>query len=698
MAIMTFSNIKKISIFTSISLIISCFIFDTPKLIFRTGLEFTNEIRTAGINSLKNKISFFAYFTEHIGNLELAENKVYRIKQSNNSNLKLLELLHLGEYEKLINKFIEYKTPHSKDNALIIKTACLQSFLQSKKKNSFCKKNIFNKNFDSADSYLSSLYQRISDNEKQNIDFNSFLSSYIPINNELSNTNFFEKPIKLINSKSSKGIAVEDFNQDGFLDLVVANSYSGAILLENLAGKSFKIRESSLINKISQAYSVVSFDYNNDGLIDILFGCPFNKTRLLENKGNFNFEDVTYKIGNFNTDKTFYGTWHIAFSDVDFDGDIDFFISSWGEPVPFGKGVLAKSFKESALYINQGRDENFIFKDETNKFFKDFSFKNKLFVSSAFLTQGEKLLFALNDFTRNGVRFFSKKKNSAFSLMNPKNLRESPSYLMRFEDINKDGELDLIQSGNGQFKTITDNIKNKNNSTDSSTRVYLKDQSKFEEQINFFDKQTNFTTLGILSEDFNNDGCLDFIFGSGNPEPWFIAPNLFYLGYKSKGVCKAKLSQDKFPWASNLNLLSKFQSLVSADFNNDGLLDVIVSYSGFWEGEKGGVLFLKNNNKIDKNYVKIRLFSKNGNTFGVGAVVTAELTDKAGNAYKIVKEMNNKTGFGSSPFQLIFNIGGSKLKNLSVLWPGKIKKINYKLEIGKSYKLYESTVVEQLVN
>ncbi len=94
------------------------------------------------------------------------------------------------------------------------------------------------------------------------------------------------------------GIAIADFNQDGFMDIFLPNGNINhpSRLLINKAGKGFEDQAekwgvASINNESSSALSPVILDYNSDGRPDLLItgvGC----TKLYENLGS-HFLDVT---------------------------------------------------------------------------------------------------------------------------------------------------------------------------------------------------------------------------------------------------------------------------------------------------------------------------------------------------------------------------------------------------------------------
>lgn len=134
-------------------------------------------------------------------------------------------------------------------------------------------------------------------------------------------------------NKVSGSTIVDDFNNDGLLD-IVASSYGITDQLryfEN-TGNGFvdKTAESGLAGLVG-GLNIMQTDYNNDGLLDIFvlrgawFGLQGNfPNSLIKNLGNGKFEDVTVAAGLL----SFYPTQAACWGDFNNDGWVDVFIGN----------------------------------------------------------------------------------------------------------------------------------------------------------------------------------------------------------------------------------------------------------------------------------------------------------------------------------------------------------------------------------
>jgi len=99
----------------------------------------------------------------------------------------------------------------------------------------------------------------------------------------------------------TSGVAVLDFNHDGWMDLAFTHSGPPAITLwRNNHGKSFERVPLPEANWV-RAYGVAAFDYDNDGWIDLVAVGETKdgkgEVRLFRNLGPDGFKDVTADVG-----------------------------------------------------------------------------------------------------------------------------------------------------------------------------------------------------------------------------------------------------------------------------------------------------------------------------------------------------------------------------------------------------------------
>lgn len=151
------------------------------------------------------------------------------------------------------------------------------------------------------------------------------------------------------------GVGAADYDNDGFMDLFVANDHMVNYMYHNQEGKGFKdkgIMSGVAFNQSGEAtisMSVDFADYNNDSKLD-LFVSDDTYCSLYKNEGNGIFTDMSYPSGIAVASGQHVG-WSSSFIDYDNDSDVDIFKTN---------GELKHLYgQEDQLFENTG-DEKFI--------------------------------------------------------------------------------------------------------------------------------------------------------------------------------------------------------------------------------------------------------------------------------------------------------------------------------------------------
>ncbi len=146
------------------------------------------------------------------------------------------------------------------------------------------------------------------------------------------------------------GVGAADYDDDGFVDIYVANDHTLNYLWHNDGGQKFTDRGTMSGTAFSQAgeatvsMSVDFADYNSVGLLD-MFVSDDTYCSLYENLGNGVFSDRSYPSGIAMSAGQFVG-WTSSFVDYDNDGDVDIFKTN---------GALKHLYgQEDQLFDNSG--------------------------------------------------------------------------------------------------------------------------------------------------------------------------------------------------------------------------------------------------------------------------------------------------------------------------------------------------------
>jgi hypothetical protein len=170
------------------------------------------------------------------------------------------------------------------------------------------------------------------------------------------------------------GVAVADYNNDGFPDIFLTAVGQNRLFQNTGRGKFIDVtQKSGLGGRSGFSTSALWFDYNRDGLLD-LFVCNYvqwspehdvfcsvdgkNKSYctpeayhgstcwLFRNRGNGTFEDVTAKSGIFDTTSKSLG---VAMLDYDHDGWPDLFVANDTQPNKLYRNRRDGTFEDVAV-------------------------------------------------------------------------------------------------------------------------------------------------------------------------------------------------------------------------------------------------------------------------------------------------------------------------------------------------------------
>ena len=466
---------------------------------------------------------------------------------------------------------------------------------------------------------------------------------------------------------SGRGVAVEDFDGDGRLDIITGGSFDPLRYYRN-RGEGFEdVTAGSGLEDAIQAHLVSAADFNNDGRMDVFVASFFQPFRLFQNVDGRSFEDVTEAVGlrdGADGKRTF--GWTSAWGDVDNDGDLDLFHASWGTRIPLVWDFMAEGRADSRLFLQ----ENGRFVDRTD-----------VFGLGPYVSDQPMIGAAFGDFDNDGFAdlfLSSATKRQSVLLHNEGGQRFTPhsrfgsSFVGSFVDVDHDGNLEIFLNSGGEARTSTEKavFGMDYGDPDTGRALVLKrdDTGRFEPLHGFFDDMT-IGSMGASYGDLNNDGCLDFYLGTGGPEPWFVLPNLMYLGRTDGTGCA--LATENISRLHGFGTIQKGHGIVFFDWDEDGDQDVYSSLGGMWPADRWPNQFFVNESELDQSWIKIRLHGRRTNRFGVGCRIRVDALTADGKPVVRTYHMDQKTTFGSAPFLAHIGLGEStSVESVRVYWPG----------------------------
>ncbi len=471
------------------------------------------------------------------------------------------------------------------------------------------------------------------------------------------------------------GAVADDFDGDGYLDLLVSNwDPSGQLrLFRNQQNGSFVDRtEAAGLLGLYGGLNMVQADYDNDGDTDVLvlrgawlYDAGRHPNSLLRNDGRGGFTDVTFEAG---LGDAHYPTQTAAWADYDGDGDLDLYVgneSAFGQQISFTqRDTLGAQTNEanfpSQLFRNDG-DGTFTDVAEAagvtnDRYAKavvwgdyDGDWRPDLFVSNY---EGENRLYH-ND----GDGTFTDVAG-ALGVTGP--IESFPAW---FWDFDNDGALDLFVSAysasNRDLAALALGLPTQGvtprlyrNGGDGSLGDVSTDQGLVHPAA----------PMGSNFGDLDNDGYLDFYLGTGYPDYEHLMPNVMYRNRGGTGFAEVTTS-------GGFAHLQKGHGVVFADFDNDGDQDVFEQMGGAFRGDLVRDVLYENPG-FDHRWVAVQLVGVRSNRSGIGARIRVDVVEDE-QPRSIYKHVNSGGSFGANPLRQTIGLGrATSIARLEVTWPG----------------------------
>src|SRR5215472_804090 len=414
-----------------------------------------------------------------------------------------------------------------------------------------------------------------------------------------------------------QGVAVGDYNADGFADLYVTQ-YGRSVLYRNNGDGTFTdVTEKAGVAAPGWSSSAVWFDYDNDGRLD-LFVCRFvdfsklkhhvchapgvpalagvneycyprvfdpMPSRLFHNNGDGTFTDVSQQLG---ISDQAGKSWGVVATDINNDGFLD-------------------------LFVANDTTANFVFANRGGKKFEEIGF-----------TAG--VAYGPGGKARSGMGVDS-------------------------ADFDQDGWMDLFVTNlDHEFYGLYQN-KHDESFQDVASRAGVSQASQM------------MSGWGVKFFDYDNDGNLDLLIANGHPDDLIekISPGVTYseplLLFRNENGKFNNISGESGPiFAQPLSA----RGLATGDFDNDGAVDVLVSVND------GAPVLLCNNAGRQNNWLGVKLIGRKANPDAIGA----RLTYQAGDLKRSRMKVGGGSYLSSHDPRMVLGIGKrEKVDWLEVKWP-----------------------------
>ncbi len=130
-------------------------------------------------------------------------------------------------------------------------------------------------------------------------------------------------------TSGGRGTAIFDYNNDGLLDIAITSAYGGGSLYRNNGDGTFTdVSVTSGLDGATNTFGIAVGDYDNDGFVDVYVtraGFYVGEGQLYHNNGDGTFTDVTIKAG---LDKVWGPAFTASWVDYDNDGRLDLFVAN----------------------------------------------------------------------------------------------------------------------------------------------------------------------------------------------------------------------------------------------------------------------------------------------------------------------------------------------------------------------------------
>jgi len=383
-----------------------------------------------------------------------------------------------------------------------------------------------------------------------------------------------------------QGVAVGDYDRDGFADLYVTQ-YGRSILFHNNGDGTFTdVTEKAGVAAPGWASSAAWFDYDNDGLLD-LFVCQFVEFS----------KEINKPCG------------------IHDDGQHHYCIPKIYKPMPSwlfhnnGDGTFTDVSKSSGIASSPGKAWGVVAADLNNDGLMDLFVANDTAPNFIFMNNGKGKFAEVG--TESGVAYSS-------------NGKPRSGMGVDAADFNEDGWQDLFVANLDREDFAI--YRNNHDGTFDDLAISMG-----------IGKATRaMSGWGLKFFDYDNDGNLDLFLANGNPddlikslhgESAYEEPLMLFHG-------TGKTFEDVSAQSGALfSTPMSARGLAIGDFNNDGAVDVLISVNN------GAPLLLRNNAARQNHWLGIHLIGKKCNPDATGAKISYQAGD--------LKRSRTKVGGGS---------------------------------------------------
>lgn len=481
-------------------------------------------------------------------------------------------------------------------------------------------------------------------------------------------TNIYPK-LGLDTFNLSGGVVVDDFDDDGYLDIMTStyDSRGQTQFFRNNRDGTFTERTREVgLTGILGGLNMVQADYDNDGDVDVFImrgawmeNWGRHPNSLLRNDGS-KFTDISFDAGLAGID---YPCKTAAWTDYDNDGDLDLYV---------GNESTDACPAASQLFQNRG---NGTFQDVA----EEAGLRDELFAMGA--TWGDYDNDRYPDlFVSSGGRnrLYRNRRDGTFVDVSETCGVQTPlaSFPTWFWDFDNDGNLDLyVGCSSGQvgilamnsLGTDIDSLTTSTRQTGEEVGVEMMALYRGDGKGGFVDicLESNLDypalPMGANYGDVDNDGYLDFYLGTGDVHYSEVRPNVMFLNQAGKRFANVTMS-------GGFGHLQKGHGISFADLDHDGDQEIYVQTGGAFSGDRFNDTLFENPG-FGNHWVTFQLVGRQSNRSAIGARIRADIVAN-GVPRAVYRQIGSGGSFGCNPLRQTIGIGkATRIERLEVYWP-----------------------------
>ncbi len=505
----------------------------------------------------------------------------------------------------------------------------------------------------------------------------------------------------LINNHSG-GVALEDFDGDGLLDLMVSSSgpLDQLRFFHNNGNGTFTERtaEAGLTGEIG-GLNIIAADYNNDGHPDLLVlrGGWWGQNgkypmSLLRNNGNGTFDDVTEEVGLLSLHPTQTAAW----ADYDNDGLLDLYVGhesniTENHPSQLFHNNHDGTFTEVAA-ANGLADMGFVKGVAWGDFNNDG--RPDLYVS----VKGQPNRLFRNDGPADPPKNDPKNPGPEHwkftDVTKQAGVAESiHSFATWFFDYDNDGWPDLFVAGYyvEDFNDIAAFEMGLPYRAETPRLYHNNHDGTFTDATKQMRLDRAILVMGANFGDLDNDGWLDVYLGTGDPNYESLLPNRMFRNNNGQFFQDVTTS-------GGFGHLQKGHAIAFGDIFNTGNEDIFEEMGGALPGDTYSSVLYKNPGH-GNHWITLELegVKTNRSAFGARIQVTVQTPEGPRHIYRTV---GYGSSFGGNPLRQHIGLGKTtKISEIEVVWPtSKLVQKFQNLEVDHSFRLREGTNALQSAN